>query len=289
MNESEVSVPLSVRLRLGHAAIQYLADSVGVDVLHIKGAAVDPELRPGGYTGSDVDVMVRPSQVANLDAALRSHGWRLYTTFTSGSPFGHAQTYLHDAWGYVDIHRAFPGIGIAPDAAFERLWDSRQPADIAGARCAVPDLVGQSLLLVLNAARSRAPMRHDLAAVWTSADDERRAALRSLAAELHAEVAFAAATGELERYRHAREYRLWKVVSSGGSRSEEWWARVRAAPDLAGALRVVARAPLVNVDHLAARLGRRPTGWEIVVEFFDRPVRALGEAWRGLHRKGARR
>jgi hypothetical protein len=289
VNGSEVSVPLSVRLRFGHAAIQHLADAVGVDVLHIKGAAVDPSLRPGGYTGSDVDVMVRPSRVANLDAALRSHGWRLYTTFTSGSPFGHAQTYLHDAWGYVDVHRAFPGIRVAPDAAFERLWAAREPADIAGVRCAVPDLVGQSLLLILNAARSRAPLRHDLAAVWTSADDDRRAAIRSLVAELHAEVAFAAATGELERYRHAREYRLWKVVSSGGSRSEEWWARVRAAPDLGEALRVVARAPLVNVDHLAARLGRHPTRREIVVEFFDRPVRALGEAWRGLHRSGARR
>ena len=65
-----------------------------------------------------------------------------------------------------------------------------------------------------------------------------------------------------------RDYRLWKVVSQGGSRSEEWWARVRAAPNLGAALQVAARAPLVNVDHLAHRLGRRPTRREIVVEFF---------------------
>lgn len=289
MNGSEVSVPLSVRLRFGHAAVQYLADETDVDLLHIKGAAVDPSLRPGGYSGSDVDVMVRPSQVATFDAALRSNGWRLYTTFASGSPFGHAQTYLHDAWGYVDIHRAFPGIGIPAPSAFERLWDSRQAADIAGVRCSVPTVAAQSLLLILNAARSPAPMRHDLKAVWTGADEERRAEITSLAAEFRAQVAFAAAVGDLERFRHERDYRLWKVVSSGGSRSEEWWARVRAAPDLGEALRVVARAPLVNVDHLAARLGRRPTRGEIVAEFFDRPVRALGEAWRGLLRSGARR
>ena len=46
MSESQVSVPLPVRLRFGHAAVQYLAEEIGVDLLHIKGAAVDPSLRP---------------------------------------------------------------------------------------------------------------------------------------------------------------------------------------------------------------------------------------------------
>ena len=36
-------------------------------------------------------------------------------------------------------------------------------------------------------------------------------------------------------------------------------------------MRVIARAPLVNIDHLAHRLGRRPTRREVVVEFFARP------------------
>ena len=115
MSESRVDVPLSVRLRFGHAAVQHLADSLGVDLLHIKGAAVDPSLRPNGYAGTDVDVMVRPDQFSELDPALRAHGWRLYTTFTSGSPFGHAQTYTHDAWGYIDVHRFFPGRRHVPE------------------------------------------------------------------------------------------------------------------------------------------------------------------------------
>ena len=37
MNESEVSVPLSVRRRFGHAAVQHLADEIGVGVLRIGG------------------------------------------------------------------------------------------------------------------------------------------------------------------------------------------------------------------------------------------------------------
>ncbi len=94
--------------------LQFVADELDIDLLHIKGAAADPTLRPSRYAGTDVDVLVRPSQFAPLDAALRHHGWRLYSTFAYGSPFGHAQTYTHDAWGYVDVHRFFPGIRLAP-------------------------------------------------------------------------------------------------------------------------------------------------------------------------------
>jgi Uncharacterised nucleotidyltransferase len=289
VSESQVSVPLSVRLRFGHAAVQYLADETGVDVLHIKGMAVDPELRPSMQRSSDVDVMVRPEHVARLDRALREHGWRLYSTFEFGSPFGHAQTYLHDSWGYVDIHRFFPGIRLAPARAFDRLWADHVTRAIAGVGCPVPSLPAQALLLILNAGRSRATDRPDVVVAWRDATDERKEQIEALVADLDAPVAFSAAVGGLERYRGERDYRLWKVTSEGGSRSEEWWARVRAAPTFAAALRVIARAPLVNVDHLAHRLGRRPTRLEIVTEFFARPARAVGEAGRALRRRGAQR
>ncbi len=75
---------------------------------------------------------------------------------------------------------------------------------------------------------------------------------------------------------------MWKVVGEGGSRSEEWWARIRAAPTFADAARLVARAPLVNVEHLAILLGRRPTRREIAAEFLARPARALGDGWHAL-------
>ena len=67
MSESQVSVPLPVRLRFGHAALQHVADDIAVDVLHIKGAAVDPTLRPPDLYGTDVDVIVRPAQFPRLD------------------------------------------------------------------------------------------------------------------------------------------------------------------------------------------------------------------------------
>jgi hypothetical protein len=153
----------------------------------------------------------------------------------------------------------------------------------------VPSVVGQSVLLLLNAARSATRSRPDVRQVWRNAPDERRAQIGALVADLDAPVAFAAATGGLERYRHERDYRLWKIVSEGGSRSAEWWARVRAAPSFAAALGVAARAPRVNVDHLAHRLGRTPTRGEIVGEFFRRPGRAVAEAWTRLRGAGESR
>lgn len=289
MNESEVSVPLSVRLRFGHAAVQHLADEIGVDLLHIKGVAADASLRPGGDTGSDVDVLVRPDHVARLDAALRRNGWRLYSSFELGSPFGHAQTYVHDVWGYIDIHRFFPGIRVAPERAFDRLWSGRGTVDIAGVECPVPTVPAQALLLILNAARSTGAERSDVKLVWEQATPGRRAEIETFVSELDAPVAFAASVGGFERYRGERDYRLWKVVSRGGSRSEEWWARVRAEPSFSRAVRVAARAPLVNVEHLEFRLGRRPTQRDVVVEFFARPVRAVREAGRALLGRWRRR
>jgi len=289
VNESHVSVPLPVRLRFGHAAVQRLAENIGVDMLHIKGAAVDPTLRPGNYAGTDVDVLVRPAQVPALDRAMRQHGWRLYSTFEYGSPFGHAQTYLHDAWGYVDLHRFFPGIKLEPGRAFDVFWSDRHETEIATVGCPVPHVTAQAVLLLLNAARAPRQARSDVSAAWREASEEQRREIERLVGRLHAEVAFAAATGGLERYVNARDYRLWKVVSEGGSRSEEWWARIRAAPNVWAGLRIAARAPLVNVDHLAHRLGRTPTRRDIVLEFLRRPVSAIREVARVMRRKAVRR
>lgn len=289
MNEAvEVPIPLGVRLLFGRAAMQVVADEIGVDVLHIKGNAVDPSLRPGETSGSDVDVLVHPDRIATLDRALRARGWRLYSTFVNGSPFGHAQTYIHDDWGYLDVHRWFPGIRNAPNIAFERMWRDSRVIDFVGVGCRVPSLAAQAVLLVLNAARGSGDTA-DVALSWTDASDEFRAEVERLTGELDARVAFAAGAGDLDRHRGAPDYRLWKVVSEGGTRAEEWWARVRSAPTLREALGIAARAPLVNIEHLSIELGRAPTRREIVTEFFARPARGVGEGFALLRARWRRR
>jgi hypothetical protein len=278
------AVPLHVRLTFGRAALQVVADRAGVDVLHLKGNAVDESLRTPGATGTDVDILVRPSQVGALDSAIRRHGWELYTSFQGGSPFGHAQTYMHGEWGYLDVHRRFPGIGLDDEAAFCRLWEDREIARFCGTSCAVPSVPAQALVLMLNAARAGRLGGEDTRRAWHEASSDLRRQVLQQVELFHAALAFDAARGELERHRGEREYRLWKVVSLGGGRVEEWWARVLAAPSFRAKCRLVGRSMLVNVAHLAHRLGHAPSRSEVIVEFFARPARGVNELLSSLRR-----
>ncbi|MDL9978263.1 hypothetical protein [Microbacterium candidum] len=273
-----VSIPLDVRVALARPAIQVIADDVGADILHIKGDAVDPRLRAVAMTGTDVDALVRPSHVARLDTALRAHEWTVYSTFTYGSPFGHAQTYHHPMWGYFDLHRLFPGVRREPSVAFDLMWTGRQEVELPGARASTPSLEMQATLLVLNSARNGAD---DPVGRWVDDPGIDRETVQGCVDALQARTAFAAASGCLESRRGASDYRLWKVITEGGTRSQEWWARVRAAPSLNEAVRIAARAPLVNVEQLEHDFGRRPSRSEIAAAFFARTSRALREAKEG--------
>lgn len=288
VSDLETAIPLGVRLRLGRAAIQAIADGAGADILHIKGDAVDPRIRPASRSGTDIDVLVRPCHLSALDRELRRHGWAVYSTFANGSPFGHAQTYSHSLWGFADVHRLFPGIGLDPGIAFDRLWSGRLSMDFAGKPCAVPGLTEQATVLVLNAARGRPAARRDLNRVWFDAAPDERARLEGVVDELDARTAFDAAIGQLDRHRGERDYRLWKAVSENGTRLEEWRGRLSAAPTLAGRVLIVLKAPMVNVEHLTHELRRPPRRVEIVREFFARPLRGLREA-RARRRRGRRR
>lgn len=274
-------VPGLVRVAMGHAALAYLADECGVDVLHIKGVAVHHSFgRTSG--GTDADVLVRPSHIERFFGVLRRADWRQMTTFETDSDFGSAATFRHELWGYADIHRFFPGVTAPWESAFDRLWRDRMVTEIAGYPCSVPDVVAQSVVLVLNGARTgRAGRSQDVDDAWHSAPPEQRRLMLALVADLGAEVAFAAGTGELERFRGARQYWLWKIESEGGAtRTAKWAARIWAAPTLGQAIRLLGRSPLVNTDHLAARLGRRPTRIEVFREFLARPARGIAQEWR---------
>jgi hypothetical protein len=280
---AEVSVPLAVRLLLGRAAVQVIAADIEADLLHIKGNAVDKALRPRDAPGTDIDVMVRPTHVGALDDALARHGWLVYSSFIYGSPFGHAQTYRHPDWGYLDLHRMFPGIRRDPEEAFDELWRDRSERDFAGVVGAVPSSTAQAVLLVLNDVRSRKAGR--AMAMWVDGPGLDRASVTELVGRLDARVAFAAATGDLARYRGERDYRLWKGIAEGSTRTGEWWARVRAARTLREALGIVLRAPLPNPERLSHQLGRDPTRAEVLRATAMRPARALREISAGMRRR----
>jgi hypothetical protein len=261
-----------------------MADESGMEVLHIKGIAVDPALRSNRQSGTDADLLVRPRHVEPLIETMTARGWQRVTTFETGSPFGHAATFQHPFWGHADLHRSFPGITADPDDAFDLLWESRGTFELAGVPCPVPDAVGQSVILLLNAARGAGlnGRRLDVEAVWGNATSERRGEVADLVGVLGAEVAFAAAAGGLERFRGAPDYDLWRIARDGGTRLEEWVARIKAARTWRERLHVALRAPLVNTDHLAVRLGHAPSRSETLKEFVARPLRGLAEEARVL-------
>nr|WP_300339527.1 nucleotidyltransferase family protein [Actinomyces sp.] len=280
----EPAVPVGLRAYLAHAALQVIASEDGLDLLHIKGPAVSPEIGRPRTGSTDADVLVRPEHVGSFLDLLAAHGWTPVTSFETGSAFEHAATYFHDSWGYADVHKVFPGMR-AHDA-FEQLWQGRQAAKLAGIVCAVPGLSAQRLLLLLHLARNGAGEADpDYARAWSGLERDARDAIRRLAVSLDAEVALAAALGQLDLYADDPAHDLWQVFSgSSHSRLSEWSARVKAAPGAKAKTRLALRALLVNRDHLAMRLHRQPTRSEIAQEFFHRLGAGVSEIRRALRK-----
>ena len=270
-------MPVAARVHLAHALVQKLGDDHGVDLLHLKGPAVLPGLRVEGRQSSDVDVLVRPSHLFRLVGALESVGWQQRTDFATGSVFAHAANWWHDDWGWVDVHITWPGVTVDAEQAFDVLARESQPHPIAHRDCPVPGRTAQRMILVLHAARSGG---HTDDHAWTGATPDEQDEVRALAAELGAEVALAAGIGELELHRDAPTYALWHHFVHGGSRFDEWRARMAAAPDARARAELLTSALRVNRDHLRMELGRPPTRREVRARQLRRLRRAVDELLR---------
>ena len=269
------AAPIAARVHLAHAVVQKLADERDVDLLHLKGPAVLPGLRAEGRHSSDVDVLVRPSHLSRLVAGLESVGFEQRTAFATGSVFAHAANWWHDDWGWVDVHVSWPGVTIDAEEAFDVLARGRLQLAIAHRDCPVPGRTAQRLILVLHAARSGGSLDVDHA--WDAADPGERDDVRKLAAELDAEVALAAGIGELELHRGHPAYALWRHFRDGGSRFDEWRARLAAAPTVRAKVVLLSAALRVNRDHLRMELGRPPTRGEVRARQKVRVRRAVQE------------
>jgi hypothetical protein len=277
------SAPIAARVHLAHAVVQKLADDHGVDLLHLKGPAVLPGLRAEGRHSSDVDVLVRPVQLSQLASALDAVGWERRTDFATGSVFAHAANWWHDDWGWVDVHVRWPGVTIGADEAFDVLSRDKLQHAIAHWDCPVPGRTAQRLILVLHSARSGGTA--DTEHAWDRAEPDARRAVRALAAELGAEVALAAGIGELELHRKDPTYLLWRHFVHGGSRWQEWRARLSAARGPRAKAGLLTSAMRVNRDHLRLELGRPATRREVRARQVLRLRRAAREIYDRVRRR----
>ena len=265
------TVPVRLRVHLAHATVQAIAHEVGADILHIKGPAVDPTLRPEGRASADADVLVRPHHLTRLLAGLTQHGWQQVTTLRSRGLVEHSTNWYHGELGQMDVHVRFPGIQVTPDRAFGLLWRDRGMREIAHRPCVVPGMVAQRLVLLLHAARDMVNYSADVATAWGNASDREREEVRALSRDLHAEVALAVALGQLEDYRSWPEYDLWRLYADGtmttsGFRRLRAEIRARPAGYRMAHIRVIAYAvsAVVRVpQRLAVQLARQPTVSEI--------------------------
>lgn len=278
-------VPVPVRTHFTHALVQFVAELTGIRVLHIKGPALHTELlqrdgedRPIPRRSTDADILLHPADAHRMIVALEHYGARTLTTFETGSAFEHAATLTFSQLGYLDVHRHFPGVELAPEEAFELLWGRHHTTQIAHRSCPVPDLTAQRLILLLHAARTPGDSR-DTVAAWDRASDTERTRVRQLAAQLQAEVALATAIGELEEFRDHSTYHLWHHFAQSGehTRTSEWVARIRAASTWRKKAELMGRALRLNTDHLAMELGRTPTTGDKLRAHGRRTRRAVRE------------
>lgn len=301
-------VPAAVRIRLAHATLQAVADECGVDVLHIKGAALDATLqvarartthdgngdspappRPSG----DADVLVRPEHLERYEKGLQRHGWQPKTRFTSGGVVEHAVDYWHPQLGKADVHARFPGISLTAPPAFERLWRDRTTQEIAHRPCQVPSQDAQRLVLLLHAARNGGSTSADVDPAWTDASADQRQRISRLAGDLDAEVALAAATGDLDRYAEQPEHDQWQLLSTGSTGGFDLWvARVRAARSPAHRVRTLLGPLHPHTHEIAVTQQRTPTFGEVAARYARMALGVIRGTWalvisRGEARRGS--
>ncbi|AQP45771.1 nucleotidyltransferase family protein [Tessaracoccus flavus] len=269
------TLPIPLRVHLAHATVQAIADEASADVLHIKGPAVAPALRPEGRSSADADVLIRPAHLHRLLSGLRRHGWHQVTGLHSTDLIRHSTNWYHPQLGQLDVHVRFPGIQAPAERAFDVLWRERGQQNVAGRPCVVPSVTGQRLILLLHAARSLQANAADIRAAWRTASDAERGQTLALARELQAEVALASATGDLDQYRDRPEYALWQLYAENRTTTTGFRriaAELKAAPaDLRFvrlrlgwyAAGVVVRTP----QRLTADLARRPTLREVAAAY----------------------
>ncbi len=142
-----------------YALVGSVARDAGLDVVFFKGPMLHLQGLRDREHSLDVDVMVNPSQLADLRNLLLDWGWTVKPTIWDGTDASHSLTLLQDRWGCgVDAHRMFPGIGLPALDSFRTLREHAESLRFASVEVLVPSRAMSGVLFALNVMRP-VPMR----------------------------------------------------------------------------------------------------------------------------------
>lgn len=213
-------------VRLTSAAAQWVADEVGIRVLHLKGPAAGEVL---GYSreSSDVDVLVHPSDWLPYLRAMEKVGF--LTQGDAVPSTGHSVDVISPHWSAsVDVHHKFPGIEREAGEAFDILWGHRIALDLAGVTCSTLPKVPHALLIGLHAARSpeESVKWREADTAWRGLDNDDSVELLELVHQLGAGAALGVRFEEFSHYSTEEVRRLWAAFSRRDAEAV-WWLRLR--------------------------------------------------------------
>lgn len=278
MTGSAPVIPLALRVHLAHAVVQAVADEATVDILHIKGPAA-AAVRGLDRPSVDADVLVRPSHLKRLAAALRRSGWERVTDLYSGGLVEHSANWYHPQVGQLDLHVRFPGIMIDPADAFDHLWVARETVEIAHRPVSVPSASAHRLIVLIHAARNPGARTPEIAATWHALNDTERAAVSAESVALRAGTALAASLGVFAPNETARDAAMWRLYAED----------ISSAPTLRRVLSHAKASPTRRLIHvrtlgaifylvmskprrMAVELGRAATPIEVIKGYRDMVV-----------------
>lgn len=138
------------------ALISDVCSQLGARAMLIKGAAAEVAGLRNHRVSADVDVLIEPGQFDTVVDRLRELGWHERDEIPTPRVVPvHSVTLIHNSWpADIDAHWQWPGFLVAPETAFELLWQDRQAITIAHQQGVTLSQLDHQLLFVLHALRT---------------------------------------------------------------------------------------------------------------------------------------
>lgn len=235
----------------------------GLRPIVLKGASVRRLLYGSSdeRTSNDIDLLVSPTELPPVEAALPSLHWRYIGVTALGAGRDYRTTWMHEPTGIpLEIHTSLVGIGAPPVAVWRVLTARTESMEIGGTAVEVLDTPARAFHVAIHAAQ------HGRAGVTTIGDLERALAHVSsgvwreaaeLAARLDAIPAFAGGLGLAPRGQT-----LLRELAIEASSTPDVALRLETAPPLSQGLVWLSQLPSTGARvRFVARTLLPPPGY----------------------------